>query len=160
MTLRHCLLVGQCNHPMRVPMRRKLLVAASALALFAVPALAQTTSPGAGTNTPAAAQTQKADPLKQEDVSQIKGATVYGSDDKKIGAGGVLGVGAHDVALPIDQFRGDAGKGGFKIAKTEDELKKMPEWKSAGSPGAASGSGSTTAPASGSRPPTAPSNTR
>src|SRR5229473_1996137 len=164
MTLRHCLLVGQCNHPMRFPMRRKLLVAASALA--------QTTSPGAGTNTPAAAQTQKADPLKQEDVSQIKGATVYGSDDKKIGrvstvlmkpdsktidrlvvgAGGVLGVGAHDVALPIDQFRGDAGKGGFKIAKTEDELKKMPEWKSAGSPGAASGSGSTTAPASGSRP--------
>jgi PRC-barrel domain len=172
-------------------MRRNLLVAASALSLFAAPALAQTTSPGAsttprssgaGTNAPAAAQTTpKADPLKQEDVSQIKGAAVYGSDDKKIGTvsavlkkpsgfdidrlvvatGGVLGVGARDVALPIDQFQWDANKGGFKVSKTEDELKKMPEWKSASGTGA-SGSGSTTPPPSGSSSPpaTAPSSAR
>ena len=166
-------------------MRRTLLVAASALTLLAVPALAQTTSPGAS-NTPRSAgtgtspstapqATSKGDPLKQDDVSEIKGAAVYGSDDKKIGtiatvlmkpesktidrlvvgAGGLLGVGARDVAMPIDQFQWDAAKGGFKIAKTEDDMKKMPEWKAAlGSGGAASGS---TAPASGSRPATAPS---
>lgn len=166
-------------------MRRTLLVAASAVALLAVPALAQTTSPGAS-NTPRSAgtgtspsiapqATPKADPLKQDDISEIKGAAVYGSDDKKIGtiatvlmkpdsktidrlvvgAGGLLGVGARDVVLPVDQFRWDAVKGGFKIAKTEDDLKKMPEWKAAlGSGGAASGS---TAPASTPRPATAPS---
>ena len=166
-------------------MRRKLLVAASALAFFAAPALAQTTSPGASTTprgpatgtspstTPQA--TPKPDPLKQDDVSQIKGAAVYGSDDKKVGsistvlmkpdsktidrlvvgAGGVLGVGARDVAMPVDQFRWDAAKGGFNISKTEDDLKKMPEWKAASSSGAASGS--STAPASSARPATAPS---
>jgi hypothetical protein len=167
-------------------MRRNLLFAAVALAVFAAPALAQTTSPGASRPPPGAGTgtspsttpqaTPKPDPLKQDDVSEIKGAAVYGSDDKKIGniatvlmkpdsktidrlvvgAGGVLGVGARDVALPVDQFRWDEAKGGFKIAKTEDELKKMPEWKAAlGSGGAASGS--TTAPAGSSRPATTPS---
>lgn len=171
-------------------MRRNLLVAASALALFAAPALAQTASPGAstqprntGTGTSPSATapqaTPKSDPLKQEDLSEIKGAAVYGSDDKKVGsvstvlmkpdsktidrlvvgAGGVLGVGARDVALPVDQFRWDATKGGFKISKTEDELKKMPEWKSAGSTRASS-SGSSTPPSSSSPPATAPSSTR
>src|SRR5690242_16109464 len=101
---------------MRFSMSRNLLIAASALALLAAPALAQTGSPSPSTTAQA---TSKADPLKQEDVSQIKGAAVYGSDDKKIGsvstvlmkpdskaidrlvvgAGGVLGVGARDVAL-------------------------------------------------------------
>ena len=169
-------------------MRRNLLVAASVLPLLAVPALAQTTSPGASTPPrssgasappPAATATPKPDPLRQEDVSQINGSAVYGSDDKKIGsvstvlmkpdnktvdrlvvgAGGVLGVGAHNVALPVDQFHWDASKGGFKIAKTEDELKQMPEWKSASSAGATS-SGSSAPPPSGSPPATAPSSTR
>jgi sporulation protein YlmC with PRC-barrel domain len=97
----------------------------------------------------------------QDDISAIKGVAVYGSDGKKIGniatvlmnpasktidrlvvgAGGLLGVGARDVVMPIDQFRWDAAKGGFKIAKTEDDMKKMPEWKAAlGNSGAASGS--------------------
>ena len=162
-------------------MRRNLLVAASALALFAAPALAQTNSSaprsaGGGTSSSSTAQaTSKGDPLKQDDVSEIKGAAVYGSDGKKIGsidtvlmkpesktidrlvvgAGGLLGVGARDVVLPVDQFRWDAAKGGFKIAKTEDDLKNMPEWKAA--LGSSATSGSTTAPASSARPATAPS---
>jgi sporulation protein YlmC with PRC-barrel domain len=185
MTLRRCLFTGQVQSFREVSMRRNLLVAASALALFAVPALAQT-SPGASTaprsagtgtspsTTPKA--TPKGDPLKQDDVSEIKGAAVYGSDDKKIGsiatvlmkpdsktidrlvvgAGGLLGVGARDVVMPVDEFHWDAAKGGFKIAKTEDDMKKMPEWKAAlGSGGAASGS--TAAPPSSARPSTAPS---
>ena len=151
-------------------MRRNLLVAASVLALVAAPALAQTTSQGtsstprsapSGTTPSAARQAAgKADPLTQEDVSEIEGAAVYGSDGKKIGriatvlmnpesktvdrlvvgAGGLLGVGARDVVMPVDQFQWDVAKGGFKIAKTEDDMKKMPEWKAALGNGAASGS--------------------
>ena len=121
--------------------RTSLLAAVSALALLAGPVLAQTASPGAGPSRspggPPPATTQQApkpNPLKQEDVSQITGSAVYGSDNKKIGtvnavlmnpeskaidrlvvgAGGVLGIGAHDVALPLDQFHWDAQQGGSR----------------------------------------------
>jgi sporulation protein YlmC with PRC-barrel domain len=112
--------------------------------------------------------------LKQEDVSQIKGAAVYGSDSQKIGAvstvlmkpdskqidrlvvnaGGILGVGGHDVALPVSQFRWDGDRDGFVIAKTGDELKQMPQWQRED----AAGSGSSTArsPVQASQPATAP----
>ncbi len=148
-------------------MRKTVIAAASALALLAMPALGQMTSPGGaprGGGSPGATQPAPKqpmpDPMKQEDVSQIQGAAVYGSDDKKIGsistvlmkpeskqidrlvvgAGGVLGIGAHEVALPVDQFHWDADKGGFKLAKTEDELKSMPAWKAPGTSTSASGS--------------------
>jgi PRC-barrel domain len=150
--------------------RTTLFAAVSALALLAGPALAQTASPGAGPSRslggpPATAQrAPKPNPLKQEDISQITGAPVYGSDNKKIGtvdtvlmkpeskeidrlvvaAGGVLGIGAHDVALPLDQFHWDAHEGGFTIAKTEADLKAMPAW--AASESANAMSGSSTAP--------------
>jgi hypothetical protein len=88
-------------------------------------------------------------PLTTEDVSHITGTAVYGSDDKKIGSishvlmqpgsktidrlvvaeGGVLGLGAHDVALPIDQFTWDQQKEAFTIDKTNDDLKAMAEWR-------------------------------
>jgi hypothetical protein len=84
-----------------------------------------------------------------EDISKINGAPVYGSDDGKIGSistvlmkpesktidrfvvgeGGVLGVGTHYVALPINAFSWDSQRGGFRLAKTADDLKAMPEWK-------------------------------
>jgi sporulation protein YlmC with PRC-barrel domain len=87
-------------------------------------------------------------PLNQEDVSKLEGTTVYGSDDGKIGhvstalmdpsskkidrlvvtAGGVLGVGGHRVAIPVEQFSWDAAKGAFKLNTTVAELKQMPEW--------------------------------
>lgn len=150
--------------------RTTLFTAVAALALVAVPALAQSQSPGAGpARTPGGSATtaQPApmpDPLKQEDVSKITGAAVYGSDNKKIGsvdavlmkpeskeidrlvvaAGGVLGIGAHDVALPIDQFHWDAHQGGFTIAKTEADLKAMPVWSAPDS--SSTMSGSSTAP--------------
>jgi hypothetical protein len=96
-------------------------------------------------------------------VAKLKGTNVYGTDDKKIGdidtvlinpsskaidrmvvkAGGVLGVGGHNVAIPVDQFTWDTQKEGFKLSKTADELKAMPEWKSA-----SSSSGSSRTPAS------------
>ena len=136
-------------------MRTTWISAASVLALIAAPALAQTTSAPANSSSPAPAAAPKQaqpDPLKQEDVSQIKGATVYGGDNKKIGsistvlmrpdshqidrlvvgAGGVLGVGAHAVALPVSQFAWDSAAGGFKISKTEADLKAMPAWVASG----------------------------
>ena len=151
-----------------LPARLRCAVVA-ALALLAGPALAQTTSPGGarpGTGAPPqAAPKPMPDPMKQEDVSQIKGSAVYGSDDKKLGSvstllmkpdskqidrfvvtqGGVLGVGGRDVALPADDFKWDTAKGGFKIAKTEAQLKSMPEWKA---PGSETSSGSSTPPSS------------
>jgi sporulation protein YlmC with PRC-barrel domain len=139
-------------------MRTKLLTAASALMLMAAPVLAQTTptpaprsTPPAATMTPppAAVRTPAPDPLKMEDVSKITGTAVYGSDDSKIGsvstvlmkpesktidrvvvnAGGLLGVGGHKVAVPINQLTWDSEKDAFKIAKTTDDLKAMPEWQ-------------------------------
>jgi PRC-barrel domain protein len=146
-------------------MRATAIVVASALALLPGSALAQTSSspggatpnaaalPGAAPGTPgapvAAPKPPAPNPLTMEDTSKIKGADVYGSDNKKIGTvsavlmkpdtktvdrlvvtfGGVLGVGAHHAAMPLDAFSWDADQGGFKIAKTTDDLKAMPEWK-------------------------------
>jgi PRC-barrel domain len=155
-------------------MRTTWISTASVLALLAAPALAQTTGAPHNQSDPApmaAPRQAQLDPLKQEDVFQIKGATVYGSDNKKIGsiatvlmrpdshqidrlvvgAGGMLGVGAHDVALPVNQFSWDSQKSGFKISKTEADLKAMPAWVASG---AAKGMSGSTAP------PPAPATTR
>jgi sporulation protein YlmC with PRC-barrel domain len=140
-------------------MRSTLIATASAVMLMAAPALAQT-APSAPSRTPdpntsislpaPIPQTPAPDPLKMEDVSKISGTAVYGSDDSKIGSvstvlmnpesktidrlvvnsGGVLGVGGHKVAVPIDQLTWDSDKGAFKIAKTTDDVKSMPEWQS------------------------------
>jgi hypothetical protein len=45
-----------------------------------------------------------------------------------VAEGGVLGVGAHKVALPVDSFHWDSQKREFTIQKTADDLKAMPEW--------------------------------
>jgi PRC-barrel domain len=161
-------------------MRTTWISAASVLALLAAPALGQTTAPSSPAPTVAPMQgqpdplkqepdplKQEPDPLKQEDVSQIKGAVVYGGDNKKIGsiatvlmrpdshqidrlvvgAGGVLGVGAHDVALPINQFRWDSQRAGFKISKTAADLKAMPAWVASGAAKGMNGSSAAPAPA-------------
>jgi sporulation protein YlmC with PRC-barrel domain len=163
-------------------MRLSLIATVSALALLGAPALAQTTSsppvshPSSGSGSATTSIQHAADPLKQEDIAKIKGASVYGSDEQKIGtvstvlmdpnskqinrlvvnAGGVLGVGGHDVALPVNQFRWDADKDGFIIAKTGDELKSMPKWQRED----AVGSGSSTTRSTGAQPMPAPSQSR
>ena len=138
-------------------MRLLTILAASALALSAGGAFAQNNNENATERgrdlgrdgvAAATATAPAVNPLREEDVSRIKGTDVYGSDGTKIGdvstalmntrsrkinrlvvaEGGVLGVDAHDVALPVDQFHWDAHKGGFRIAKTSDELNRMPEW--------------------------------
>jgi hypothetical protein len=130
----------------------RAITLASSLALLTAPALAQSSTPvvpAPGTSgVPAKSPSASVNPLTVEDVSKLKGVDVYGSDNQKIGeistvlmkpetktidrlvvgAGGVLGVGARNVALPISAFSWDAQAGSFKIARTGDELKSMPEW--------------------------------
>jgi sporulation protein YlmC with PRC-barrel domain len=164
-------------------MRSSLIAAVSALALLAGPTLAQTSPPtGGATTTPGAPaaggavvapRTPAPNPFTLEDISAIKGSTVYGSDDKKIGdvstvlmkpdsktidrlvvaEGGLLGVGSHRVALPIDDFKWDGQKEAFKISKTADELKAMPEWKSAASASSSIPSSSSVPSSGSSKPP-------
>ena len=134
---------------------RKLPIAVAALALMTGAASAQmsnTTSsparPAPGATTAPVHKEEAVNPLNQEDVSKIEGTSVYGSDDGKIGhistslmdpnskkidrlvvtAGGVLGVGGHRVAVPVDQFSWDADKGAFKLGTTVAQLKQQPEW--------------------------------
>jgi len=131
------------------------IAAAAVLAMMTVAASAQTTSPSStprpaspGAATAPVQREPAINPLTKEDVSNIEGTTVYGSDDSKIGhvstvlmdpqskkidrlvvtAGGMLGMGGHRVAMPIDQFKWDADKGVFKLSTTTASLKSMPEW--------------------------------
>ncbi|MCC7047265.1 MAG: PRC-barrel domain-containing protein [Alphaproteobacteria bacterium] len=129
-----------------------LLLTGAARAQTTPPAAGPTSPPAAAT-TPSTAAPKPlppaVSPLAREDVSKIIGSTVYGPDDKKIGTvstlllqpgtkqitkfvvaeGGVLGIGAHLVALPMEEFAWDQSKGVFKVSYSSDELKAMPEWK-------------------------------
>jgi len=151
--------------------RTTLFAAAGALALMSASAMAQTapsTTGGATTSPPAAQRMPAANPLTMEDISKLRGTDVYGPDGKKVGdvstvlmkpesktidrlviaQGGILGVGSHAVAVPLDQFSWDAGKEGFRIAKTADELKAMPEWRDTASAAGATMGGTAAPPPS------------
>ncbi len=140
-------------------MRKLPIATVAALALLTGAASAQmSTSPSSparpapGATTAPMQKEAAINPLSQEDVSKIEGTSVYGSDDGKIGhvstalmdpsskkidrlvvsAGGVLGVGGHRVAIPVEQFSWDADKGAFKLGTNVADLKKMPEWVEGG----------------------------
>jgi len=139
-------------------MRKIPIVTVAALALSTGAAPAQTpsnpmsTRPPGATTTPAAPRPVAQNPLTQEDVANIDGTSVYGNDGKKIGhvstalmdpqskkidrlvvtEGGVLGVGGHRVAIPVDRFSWDAEKGAFKLPQTVADVKSMREWVEGG----------------------------
>jgi sporulation protein YlmC with PRC-barrel domain len=108
-------------------------------------------------------------------ASKLKGTAVLGSDNQKVGdivdilldkagqvralivgVGGVLGVGAKEVAIELSEFRetpaGDGNKAQLKVPMTKDQLSQAPNFKPLPSPPATTGS----AP-SGSPPPGPPS---
>ncbi len=113
-------------------MRAISMAAVSAIAMLTASAYAQAPAtsplsprPAATTSAPANHKaTLRPDPLQQEDVSMIEGASVLGSDGRKLGSvsdvlmqpddkkidrlvvhvGGLLGMGGRRVALPLDQF--------------------------------------------------------
>ena len=158
-------------------MRKLPIAAVAALALMTGAASAQMSTtpssparPAPGATTAPVHKEAAINPLKQEDVSKIEGTSVYGSDDGKIGhistalmdpsskkidrlvvtAGGVLGVGGHRVAVPVDQFSWDADKGAFKLGTTVAQLKQQPEWID----GAQTATGSSLSPRNSSTPST------
>src|SRR5438132_2303202 len=120
----------------RSSMRMISMAAVSAMALLTASAYAQSQSPPGDTTprssapaySPVGAPKPLAqNPLKQEDVTKIEGTSVLGIDGKKLGdvsrvlmkpedktidrlvvrVGGVLGVGGHFVAMPLDAFSWD-----------------------------------------------------
>jgi sporulation protein YlmC with PRC-barrel domain len=135
---------------------RTIPIAVAALTLMSAAALAQTTpsspsrpsSPSPGATMTPAKPPPAINPLTQEDISKIEGQTIYGGDDSKLGhvanvlmdpktkqidrlvvaAGGVLGIGSHRVAIPVDQFTWDGERSVFKLQKDVVALKAMPEW--------------------------------
>jgi hypothetical protein len=161
-------------------MRTIAIAAVSTAALLTVSAYAQSQSPPGDTtprsSAPAyspvpAPKAPAQNPLKQEDVSKIEGTSVLGIDGKKLGdvsrvlmkpedktidrlvirVGGLLGVGGHIVALPIEAFSWDADAAAFKIGKSADDLKTMAEWQEPGM-AATSATGSSTPPAKSTAP--------
>lgn len=153
-------------------MRTIAITAVSALLLSSASVYAQTHSPATpgarppGAAAPAAAAPRPTpNPLKQEIVSKIEGTTVNDQNDKKLGdvsyvlmdpsskkidrlvvkTGGVLGLGGHQVALPIDQFSWEPNKDAFKVSTDEAALKSQPEWVEGAHE---TGTGSTTPPPS------------
>jgi hypothetical protein len=108
-------------------------------------------------------------------ASKLKGTGVLGSDNQKlgdivdilldkggqvraliVGVGGVLGVGAKEVAIELSEFReapaSDGNKAQLKVAMTKEQLTQAPNFRPLPSPPATTGS----AP-SGSPPPGSPS---
>src|SRR5215472_12281270 len=142
-----------------VPKFATTAAVAAVLAFGVGGAWAQSSGPGAAapsrtaappsSNAPSTSSAPMKDPLSSEDISQIEGSSVVASDGSSIGKvstvlmdpaskkvdrlvvaeGGVLGVGSHKVALPVDSFHWDAQKHQFTIQKTADDLKAMPEWQ-------------------------------
>ena len=136
-------------------MHKIAITAVAALASMTIAAAAQMPTTPRHTATPSAGQAPApkpaVNPLTQNVVSDIEGTAVYGNDKDKdkighvsevlmdpqskkidrlvVNAGGVLGIGGHRVAIPIDQFKWDSQKGGFLLGMTEAKLKSMPEWK-------------------------------
>jgi hypothetical protein len=140
------------------------------LALIAPPAVAQNTPP-AGTSSNAAANSKWQTSLQpgQWRASKLKGLNVYNSNNEKIGdiddlivdqtgkvaavvigVGGFLGLGEHDVAVPISELKWDAKGAGTTgtgtanrtsgndnrgypdhavLNMTKDQLKAAPEFK-------------------------------
>ncbi|HXQ51220.1 MAG TPA: PRC-barrel domain-containing protein [Stellaceae bacterium] len=138
---------------------RVVSLTAAVLALSTGLAFAQMSPPGGGPAMPqpgtgapgatAVPHVPAVNPLTAEDVSSITGTAVFGSGDQQLGRvshvlmkpdtktidrlvvaqGGVFGIGAHNVALPLDQFKWDQQKEGFTVAKSADDLKSMAEWQ-------------------------------
>lgn len=162
-------------------MRAISIAAASAAALLSVSAYAQSpsTTPGGmsashpATAPAAAAKKPVPNPLKQADVSKITGSAVYGSDGKEIGdvttelmrpgskkidrlvvrSGGILGIGGHQVALPLGKFTWDSAKGAFTVDTTAQAVKSMAAWKGSSSSSASTpASGTSSLPAKSSAP--------
>jgi hypothetical protein len=140
-------------------MIKTFIVFATASGLTISTALAQAPErPGAGAAGPPAASTKPGNSQIFETqgpdewlASKLRGTTVVGSDNQKvgdvidilldrsgqvkafiIGVGGVLGLGAKEVAVDLAQFRelpAGHGKAKLKVAMTKEQLTQAPDFK-------------------------------
>jgi PRC-barrel domain protein len=130
---------------------RAIPIAAAVLLMLAGPASAGLPTlpnqPGTLAQTTPQAPAAAVNPLARGEISTVEGTDVYGDDGKLgyvstalmdpqtkkidrlvVAAGGVLGIGGHRVAIPVDQFTWDADKGAFRLSTTMASLRSMPEW--------------------------------
>ena len=146
-------------------MRATSLLTASTAILLSASALAQQAPPAGpalhpATNVATAPRTPAPNPLQQADVSKIEGTSVIGGDGKDLGdistvlmqpqdrkidrlvihTGGVLGIGGHYVAMPVDAFSWDGNRKAFTIAKTSNDIAYMAEWRPNREPAVETGS--------------------
>jgi hypothetical protein len=136
---------------------------------------ASAAGPGADSAQPRSSQIVDAQGRDDWLASKLRGTTVLGSDNQKVGdvvdilldksgqvkafivgVGGVLGLGAKEVAIDLTEFRevpaGDGNKAQLKVSMTKEQLTQAPDFKPLPSPSTTTGS----AP-SGSAPPRSPS---
>ena len=129
------------------------------------PALAQTPGPQPGGAVPTVSSSQVIGAQGADEwlASQLRGTAVIGSDNQRIGEvvdvlldrngqarafivgeGGVMGLGARDIAIDLSQFHeapaGDGGKPQLKVPMTREQLAVVPEFRPLPSPDATTGS--------------------
>ena len=166
-------------------MTRTLVVLAALSGLTMSTALAQAPQtpapanpPPAATSKPGNSQIVNAQGKDEWLASKLKGMTVVGSDDQKIGSivdilldktghakafvvgvGGVLGLGAKEVAIDLTQFHEVPAANGsqeqLKLAMTKDQLAQADEFKPLPNPATTTGAAPSGSRPTGS-PPTAP----
>jgi sporulation protein YlmC with PRC-barrel domain len=138
------------------------LTMSSALAQAPQSPAAPANSPAASTAKPSGAQIVNAQSKDEWLASKLKGMTILGSDDQKIGSvvdilidktgqakalvvgvGGVLGLGAKEVAVDWGQFHEMPGASEnqkqLKLGMTKDQLAQADEFKPLPSPATTTG---------------------
>jgi sporulation protein YlmC with PRC-barrel domain len=168
-------------------MNRTLVVFAAVSGLTMSTALAQAPAPpspapaappAAASSKPGSSQIVNSQSKDEWLASKLKGTTVLGSDDQKIGSvadilldktgqvkafvvgiGGVLGIGAKEIAVDMTQFHevpaANGGQEQLKISMTKDQLAQADAFKPLPSPATTTGA-APGAPGGGSRPAGAP----
>jgi hypothetical protein len=100
-------------------------------------------------------------------AKDLRSMAIYGSDGKKIAdvdnvladqsndikaitadVGGFLGVGAHEVVIPVDKLHKGTDKDRLMTSLTKDELQRLDRWSEQGSGSTSSSSTSSTSPSS------------
>ncbi len=123
---------------------------AAILALSAGFADARSKTPPAQVKPAAASATANNNPLAGEDLTRLKGATVFDADAEKVGTiadvlinpktkvvdrlvidqSGIPGSGVGPVAVPVASFSWDDTIGSYRIKEKEDQLLGMKRWTS------------------------------
>jgi sporulation protein YlmC with PRC-barrel domain len=135
--------------------------------------------PAAATTKPGSSQIVNSQAKDEWLASKLKGTTVLGSDDQKIGSvsdilldksgqvrafvvavGGILGLGAKEVAIDLTQFHevpaANGGQEQLKLGMTKDQVAQAEEFKPLPNPATTTGAAPAGSRPAGSPPPALP----